>query len=145
MLEETSATPPAPQRRGRGRVLLTAALVGSIALAIWSVTWPMRNRGLVKTTKASIESRSAAPAPPPAIAREQTGERINVRVDSRPAGARVVDAATGRLLGVTPFSARRDRASGALKVNLELQGYETAEVELPLDFSSVRSVELRAR
>lgn len=126
---------------------MTGALLGATALAIWSVTWPRRNRGLVDTTKASIEARSAAtsqaPAPPATLARELPGERIQLRVDSRPAGARVVDSATGRLLGVTPYSALRARGTGTLGMRVELQGHQTARVELPLDRSTVQSVQLR--
>jgi serine/threonine protein kinase len=86
----------------------------------------------------------AAVAPPPKPAVPTT---VTVRVESDPAGANVLDDASGGVLGVTPLVLSRPRG-GALKVRLEKDGYapnahaislgDDQTIELTLEHKTVK-------
>jgi serine/threonine-protein kinase len=59
--------------------------------------------------------------------------RVAVDIATTPARARLVDAADGRLLGVTPFHDLLPRREGALELRLEKKGYEPRTISVPLD------------
>jgi serine/threonine-protein kinase len=63
---------------------------------------------------------TTAPVVPPA--RPAVPQTVTVRVESDPAGANVLDDASGGVLGVTPLVLNRPRG-GALKVRLEKVGF----------------------
>jgi serine/threonine-protein kinase len=88
-------------------------------------------------TKPPVEevARPTPPPPPPVAPPEQTPEPATVTVDiaTTPARVRVVDAADGKLLGVTPFHDLLPRREGALEVRLEKKGYEPKTISVPLD------------
>jgi hypothetical protein len=69
---------------------------------------------------------------------------IAIQLGSVPAGARIRDAASGEVLGVTPLRLARPRGPGTLKIVVEARGYRPARLELPLDADSERSVRLDA-
>jgi hypothetical protein len=60
-------------------------------------------------------------------------ERVAVDIATTPARARLVDAADGRVLGVTPFHDLLPRREGALELRLEKKGYEPRTISVPLD------------
>jgi hypothetical protein len=62
---------------------------------------------------------SEAPRPPPVV---------SIAIESIPAGATVIDG-EGTTLGVTPLTVKRDQGTPALKVRLELKGYESVTRE----------------
>jgi hypothetical protein len=66
---------------------------------------------------------------PPKVAVPTT---VTVRLESEPAGANVVDDASGGTLGVTPLVLHRPRG-GSLKVRLEKEGYAPNARALSLD------------
>jgi serine/threonine protein kinase len=69
------------------------------------------------------------PAPPAKLAVPKT---VTVRVESDPAGANVLDDASGGVLGVTPLVLKRPRG-GAFKVRLEKDGYTPNPHAISLD------------
>ena len=62
------------------------------------------------------------PAPPAPPAKPAVPTSVVVRVESDPVGAKVLDDASGGVLGVTPLVLKRPRG-GAFKVRLEKDGY----------------------
>jgi serine/threonine-protein kinase len=75
------------------------------------------------TTAPKIEPPPAPiPAPPAPPAKPAVPKSVTVRVESDPAGAKVLDDASGGVLGVTPLVLKRPRG-GAFKVRLEKDGY----------------------
>ncbi len=82
------------------------------------------------TTAPKIEPPPAPiPAPPakPAVPRS-----VTVRVESDPTGAKVLDDASGGVLGVTPLVLKRPRG-GAFKVRLEKDGFSPNAHAISLD------------
>jgi eukaryotic-like serine/threonine-protein kinase len=77
---------------------------------------------------ATTASATAAPTPDPtpqlpiAPPHPAIAKTVTVNVQSDPAGANVLDDASGGMLGVTPLVLNRPRG-GALKLRLEKQGY----------------------
>ena len=59
-------------------------------------------------------------------------KKIELRLASVPAGAKVVDNVDGELLGVTPLVLTRPRG-GTLTVRLEKDGYQASTRTMPLD------------
>ena len=75
------------------------------------------------TSAPKIEPSGPPPAPIPAPpAKPAVAKTVTVRVESDPAGANVLDDASGGVLGVTPLVLKRPRG-GAFKVRLEKDGY----------------------
>jgi eukaryotic-like serine/threonine-protein kinase len=73
------------------------------------------------------------PAPPPAQpAKPAVPKTVTVRVESDPAGANVLDDASGGGLGVTPLVLTRPHG-GAFKVRLEKEGYTPNAHAISLD------------
>ena len=70
----------------------------------------------------------AAPAPAPNPAPD-----VAVRLTSDPPGARVVREKDGALIGLTPVREKWPAAPGVEKLRLEMEGYRTESVAVPLD------------
>jgi serine/threonine-protein kinase len=88
-------------------------------------TAPVAPREAVKApAKAAPEATAATNPPAPA-------DRIIVDLRSSPVEARVVDVATGRLIGVTPLHHRLARQEGALEVRVEKSGYLSKSLTIP--------------
>jgi serine/threonine protein kinase len=72
------------------------------------------------------------PMPPPGAPRPVVAKTVTVKVQSDPAGANVLDEASGGMLGVTPLVLNRPRG-GALKLRLEKDGYVPNPRAISLD------------
>jgi eukaryotic-like serine/threonine-protein kinase len=70
-------------------------------------------------TAPKLEPTAVAPATPP---KPDVPQTVTLRVESDPMGAKVLDDASGGVLGVTPLVLHRPRG-GAFKVRLEKEGY----------------------
>jgi len=81
------------------------------------------------TTPAPTPEPTAPPVTPPLPAVAKT---VTVNVQSDPAGANVLDDASGGMLGVTPLVLNRPRG-GALKLRLEKDGYAPNAHAVSLD------------
>ena len=78
-------------------------------------------------------ARSSAPATP-----------VRWSLRTSPAGALVLRATDGKILGQTPLSVLHDRAPEALQVRLRLDGYQEESLSLPQDRDSDSDLVLRA-
>jgi hypothetical protein len=98
----------------------------------------------------------AAPAPPavaePAAASAAVAAHaapapatVAVTITSTPPGAGIVDAASGKELGLTPFSAALPRAAGGLRLALHKRGYRTKEVRIDVGHDTQTAVTLDRR
>jgi serine/threonine-protein kinase len=85
-------------------------------------------------------AREAAKAPPKAAPEAKAAtnppapdDRVIIDLKSSPLEARVLDMATGRLIGVTPLHHRLPRQAGALEVRVEKNGYLSRTLTIPQD------------
>src|SRR5262249_30109554 len=100
-------------------------------------------------TPTSVATPTTAPTPPTEgeAAKPPTApSTVSVRIESVPAGARVVDAQGGDVIGATPISFKRPRG-GALRLRLEKEGYapESRDVTLESDQELQLTLEKRAK
>jgi serine/threonine-protein kinase len=125
--------------RGRGRKAPLIVL-GALAVAgvvVWQTrgSWTPRAADTVTTTPTTtapptVPGSAAAPEPPRAKAAPAT---VNAALVSEPSGARVVREKDGAVIGMTPFRETWPSGDGVLKLRLELDGYRTESVAVPLD------------
>ena len=73
-----------------------------------------------------------APTPPPPVAATPAAKKVELRLASTPAGAKVVDNVDGELLGLTPLVLTRPRG-GTLTLRFEKDGYTASTKTMPLD------------
>jgi serine/threonine-protein kinase len=110
--------------------LLGAVAVGGAAFALRSAGGPSSapTATAPATTSAAVPppQQAAPPAPRPAAA-------IAVSIASKPAGARVVRERDGADIGVTPFKESWPPGTGVEKMHLELDGYRSEPLVVPLD------------
>ena len=100
----------------------------------------------------SVETDPApAPLPPAAPSREErpstqfADAKVAVRIGSVPAGARVVDAQTGRTLGETPFDVLLPRGSGERGFIVRKPGFRPKRINLDAGRNSEANVTLDRR
>jgi serine/threonine-protein kinase len=149
--ERQKRTVPAADQEGRRRPLAVAGIAAGVA-ALGLVVFLVR--GAIKGGKDGAEPRSgpmieplgqaAAQAPVPSSAPSAKVEMVNLTIESKPPGARVVFA-DGALFGITPLSVTRRRGPGSLEVRLEKHGYTPVEQTIPLDRDSSMFVALEKR
>ncbi|HET7502403.1 MAG TPA: PEGA domain-containing protein, partial [Kofleriaceae bacterium] len=89
---------------------------------------------------ARVPSHGASAAAKSSRARVAAAERVDVAIDSRPAGAEVVlgDAVLGR----TPFRGKLPRGAGTVRFELKLGGYARKQLVVRTDKRISRSVAL---
>jgi hypothetical protein len=64
--------------------------------------------------------------------------RITIAVDSTPPGASVVQVTTGDVLGKTPLTLTRTQsAGGSVRLRLDMAGYRSAVITVPLDYDVI--------
>jgi tRNA A-37 threonylcarbamoyl transferase component Bud32 len=83
----------------------------------------------------SEAARAPSPAPgaiPPGV-EPAAPAQIRVRLTSVPAGASVIDARDGAVLGATPLDRRIDRAVTPLSIRIAKSGFASAELRVPRD------------
>jgi hypothetical protein len=124
--EEVAPLNQPPPRRWMVPVLalvVVATLVGAGALLASGpveAVVPVEAPPVLPTPKPVVILPPAeAPRPPPVV---------SIAIESIPAGATVIDG-EGTTLGVTPLTVKRDQGTPALKVRLELKGYESVTRE----------------
>ncbi len=124
--EEVAPLNQPPPRRWMVPVLalvVVATLVGAGALLASGpveAVVPVEAPPVLPTPKPVVILPPAeAPRPPPVV---------SIAIESVPAGATVIDG-EGTTLGVTPLTVKRDQGTPALKVRLELKGYESVTRE----------------
>jgi serine/threonine-protein kinase len=124
--------PPPPERRSHwlGRMAFVAALVTAGGLTYWKRDQLHPHADPVAAPAAAIAAPSAGPTvlqlPAPAPA------SIRVSISSEPAGARLMRERDGQTLGTTPFSDNWPETEGEERLRLELDGFESETIVVPL-------------
>jgi serine/threonine-protein kinase len=115
------------------------AAVGAVAagLALLLVLRPGTSPAPVVAARPTVGENAARVAPSVAAS-----AMVLVRVSSSPAGATVMDAKEGAVLGQTPFEKSYPQGHGVLGVVLRLAGYQDKPVTIGLDANSSTSVDL---
>jgi serine/threonine-protein kinase len=90
----------------------------------------------------AVAPPAPAPAAPAAHAAPVAPATVTVSITSIPSGAGVVEAASGKPLGTTPFSGTLPRATGGLRLALHKHGYRTKEVSIDVDHDTETAVTL---
>ena len=123
--------------RSRGRrtsaIVVAVLALGGAALWLTRGSWESRPEATV-TVAPAPSSRPIAPAvasPPAAPAK--AAPKVTAAIVSEPAGARVVREKDGAVIGMTPFRETWPSGDGVTKLRLELDGYRSEMVAVPLD------------
>jgi hypothetical protein len=125
--------------RGRGKMVV-AGLVAAAAIGGGMFWWQSGGQPQKEPTKivTNTPPKPIAPPPPvvpvtpppqPAVA---APKKVELRLVSLPAGAKVVDNADGEMLGVTPLVLTRPRG-GTMTLRFEKDGYAASTRTMPLD------------
>ena len=125
-----------PALKGHDAGDKTAAAVPAVAHQATEATAPAPVKAAAQPAARDRAKAPANPAPatkaaPPDLAGPT--DRIMVDLKSSPSEARVVDSASGRLIGVTPLHHRLPRQTGALEVRVEKSGYSSKSLTIPQD------------
>jgi serine/threonine-protein kinase len=123
--------------RSRGRrtsaIVVAALALGGAALWLTRGSWGSRPEARV-TVAPAPSSRPIAPAvasPPAALIK--SAPKVTAAIVSEPAGARVVRERDGAVIGMTPFRETWPSGDGVTRLRLELDGYRSEMVAVPLD------------
>jgi len=126
--------------RGRGK-MVAAGVIAAAALAGGIIWWQSGGESsdkqppkvAVTAPPKPVTPPPAAVAPPvPAHPPAAQPKKIELRLASVPAGAKVVDNVDGEMLGVTPLVLTRPRG-GTLTLRFEKDGYNASTRTMPLD------------
>ena len=113
-------------------------VAAAIASAVFAVLWPAHAPALQPL-------RPAAVAVAPLFVAPALLEEVTLWVDTKPAGAVVTCADTGKPLGVTPLKLTLTRAEQVLPLRIELAGHVPLERAVSLDRSERLELTLLAR
>jgi serine/threonine protein kinase len=135
-------------KKGRRPTLwigVTAGTVLGIVGAV-SLTRSVKPRPIAATPVIAVPAPAPPPAPPPApaLAPAPTAQ-IVLRLDSDPAGARVLRTSDGTVLGTTPLERTVDRGDQELELVIEKRGFRSETLRLRLDADVQRTVTLQRR
>jgi serine/threonine protein kinase len=124
-------------KKGKGKAVAVFFVAAALAGAGVYVFRDGEKVGLQHEQAAVTPAATAPKAPPPPVAppapdKPAPPKTVTVHVESDPAGASVVDEASGGKLGVTPLVLRRPKG-GSLKLRLEKDGYTPNAHALSLD------------
>jgi hypothetical protein len=129
--------------RGRGKMVV-AGLVAAAAIGGGIFWWQGGGQAQKDPTKIAANTMARPPAvapavapPQPAIAEPKPVEKkpevkVELRLASIPAGAKVVDNGDGEMLGLTPLVLTRPRG-GTMTLRFEKDGYTASTRTMPLD------------
>jgi len=128
------ATDVTGKSRGRkaSAIVLGALAIGGVALWLTRGSWQSRPPQTVTVAPAParpIAPTTAAPSAGPVKA----ASKVTAAIVSEPPGARVVREKDGAVIGMTPFRETWPSGDGVTRLRLELDGYRTETVAVPLD------------
>jgi serine/threonine-protein kinase len=131
------ATDVTPRSRGRKVPAIVAGALAIVAVAaLTRGSWMPRSSDTVTVAPATTAAANPTPATaaatqaPPAKAAPAT---VTAAIVSDPSGARVVREKDGAVIGMTPFRENWPSGDGVRKLRIELDGYRTEAVTVPLD------------
>jgi hypothetical protein len=88
---------------------------------------------------------SAGNAPPEQEATPTSARRVNIALDSQPAGADIYLASDGTHLGRTPWRGQLESSAHEALFRFRLKGYHEASMSLPLDRDGAQTITLVRR
>jgi tRNA A-37 threonylcarbamoyl transferase component Bud32 len=117
--------------RGRKTPIVALAVMAAVGVISWQKSRSGKSRPADTVTVAPATAVPPAPAAPlpPKIAKAT----VTAAIVSDPPGARVVREKDGAVIGMTPFRETWPSGDGVTKLRLELDGYRTESVAVPLD------------
>jgi hypothetical protein len=120
--------------RGRKAPVIVLAALAIAGVVVWQTRGSWRSHAVepVTVTPSVVvpaNPTTTAEAPP---ANAEPG-KVTAALVSEPSGARVVRERDGAVIGMTPFRETWPSGGGVLKLRLELDGYRTESVAVPLD------------
>ena len=125
----------------RGKRMVVAGVIAVAAVAGGIAWWQSGDSSSKQTAKVVASTPPKPAAPPAAVASPPVTpprpaavqvKKVELRLASTPAGARVVDNVDGELLGVTPLVLTRPRG-GTLTLRFEKDGFTASTRTMPLD------------
>jgi len=128
-------------RRGSGRwVLMGAVVVVAAAVAGWRVLGPVPGETGSGTAIGAGTLGSVGNGDRPGAGSVKKSAIVRLRVDSTPAGAAVLNAASGVRLGVTPLTVEQPASPEPLTVRLEKAGFAPSTRSVALDRDRTETV-----
>jgi eukaryotic-like serine/threonine-protein kinase len=120
--------------RGRkaSAVVLGVLAIGGVALWLTRGSWQSRPADTVTVKPAPARPVAPTTTAPP-IAPAKAAAKVTAAIVSDPPGARVVREKDGAVIGMTPFRETWPSGDGVTRLRLELDGYRTEAVAVPLD------------
>jgi eukaryotic-like serine/threonine-protein kinase len=119
-----------------GAVAVAAAAIGFFVIRAGGTSKPLGGPvavvGKPTTTPPALTTTTTAPRPPPPVQPPPAPKKVELRLVSVPDGARVVDDASGAVLGTTPLVLTRARG-GSLNLRFEKDGYGPSTRTMTLD------------
>ncbi len=126
-LGSSAGETPRPGRRRR-QAILSAALLGAVALSAGLFATRSRWQSAPAPPAAAPDKQAAQPSAPPVVPRT-----VLWNIASTPPGAEVVNKRTGSVLGPTPLSHKQPAAAGQVELSIRLPGYQSIDVVLDGD------------
>ncbi len=121
----------ASRSRGRKAPVIVLAALAIAGVVVWQTRGSWKSRPANSVTVAPAPT--AKPAPAAGSPATTTPATVTAALVSEPSGARVVREKDGAIIGMTPFRETWPSGGGVLKLRLELDGYRTESVAVPLD------------
>src|SRR4051812_27378542 len=116
---------------GRKAPVIVLAALAIAGIVVWQM------RGSSRSGPAAPVIVAPAPADPAPAAEAPPANAVPAKVTAalvtEPSGARVVREKDGAVIGMTPFRESWPSGGGVLKLRLELDGYRSESVTVPLD------------
>jgi serine/threonine-protein kinase len=120
--------------RGRKAPLIVLGALAIAGVVVWQTrgSWMSRPADTVIVAPAAPANANPPPAAEPTPANAAPAA-VTAALVSDPSGARVVREKDGAVIGMTPFRETWPSGGGVLKLRLELDGYRSESVAVPLD------------
>jgi serine/threonine-protein kinase len=137
------------RRRGSLVIAGTATLVAAAAYLAWRpepkrAPPPSAPEAVLPVPAPAPPPPPPAPVPaPPSSPAHQPGRTVVVRIDSKPAGARIRRERDGALIGETPFEESWRLDKGIERLRIERDGYRAGKVDVPLERGVIASEDLQ--
>jgi eukaryotic-like serine/threonine-protein kinase len=122
----TAGVTPSRPRKWPAIVLGAVALGG---VTMWLTRGSWMSRPAETAAVAPVAPMAAVISPPPPVA----AAKVTAAIASNPPGARVIRDKDGAVIGTTPFRETWPGGEGVTKLRLELEGYRSEAVAVPLD------------
>ena len=133
-----SAATPSPRSRLALRAGLAAGAAAVLGLVLFFALRPAAPVAPVTAPVVAAVEKAPTPAPPP-----EKPANVSLMLTTTPAGARLIRADTGEVIGTTPFSGALPRSSAPLRLRIEAAGHEPLLRDVSLASDSTLDLSLK--